>query len=194
MSDLNDTSAIDEKNAQNSSSSSNYLSNVGKFVFNVFVMFIIIAVYFGSGALLLYACKLGQSNILPTITDCFPYKDTKPNIQPIKINIFNTIFSDPSVSNKINFPYNDYNSSNKILDLFREYKNEPKSYFLANYLISIMETITQFNYSSFNFILNLLNELPEFLIVLFGPIVASIIITIICSIIYISIYSKEILK
>jgi len=179
MSDLNDTSAIDEKNAQNSSSSSNYLSNVGKFVFNVFVMFIIIAVYFGSGALLLYACKLGQSNILPTITDCFPYKDTKPNIQPIKINIFNTIFSDPSVSNKINFPYNDYNSSNKILDLFREYKNEPKSYFLANYLISIMETITQFNYSSFNFILNLLNELPEFLIVLFGPIVASIIISII---------------
>ena len=175
MSDLNDTSAIDEKNSSNSS---NYLSNVGKFALNVFVMFLIIAVYFGSGALILYACKLGQSNILPTDTDCFPYKDTKPNIQPIKINIFNTIFSDPSVSNKINFPYNDYNSSNKILDLFREYKNEPKSYFLANYIISIMETITQFNYSSFNFILNLLNEVPEFLIVLFGPIVASIIIAV----------------
>ena len=179
MSDSNDTSAIDQKNAElNSSNSSNYLSNVGSFLLNVFIIFIVIVVYFGSGGLILYSCKLGQSNILPT-DDCFPYNDTKPNIQPIKINIFNTIFSDPPASNKINFPYDDYNSSNKILELFLEYKNESNSNFLANYFISIMEKVTKFNYTTFNFILNLFNEIPEFLIVLFGPIIISIILSVI---------------
>jgi hypothetical protein len=178
--DSNNNSAIDEKNKQlNSSSSSNYISNIGSFFLNIFIIFIIIAIYFGAGGLLLYACKLGQSNILPTNVHCYPYVDSKPNIQPIDINIFNTIFTDPAMSNKIKFPYNDYNSSNKILDLFRDYKNDPRSNFLANYFISIMESITQFNYSSFNFILNLLNEIPEFLIVLFGPIIVSIITTLI---------------
>ena len=169
-------SVIDEKNKQlNSSSSANYISNIGSFFLNVFIIFIIIAIYFGAGGLLLYACKLGQSNILPTDIHCYPYVDSKPNIQPIDINIFNTIFSDPTMSNKIKFPYDHYNSSNKILDLFRNYKNDSRSYFLVNYLISIIESITQFNYSSLNFILNLLNEIPEFLIVLFGPIIVSII-------------------
>jgi len=179
MSDTSDTSAIDEKNIQSTSSTSNYFSNVGSFVFNVFILFLVIAVYFGSGGLILYACKLGQSNILPTNNKCFPYENIKPNIQPININIFNTLFSDPPMSNKINFPYDDFNSSNKILDMFREYKGEPRSNFLANYFISILESITQFNYSTFNFILNLLNELPEFLIVIFGPVLVSILTTII---------------
>ena len=110
-------SVIDEKNKQlNSSSSANYISNIGSFFLNVFIIFIIIAIYFGAGGLLLYACKLGQSNILPTDIHCYPYVDSKPNIQPIDINIFNTIFSDPTMSNKIKFPYDHYNSSNKILD------------------------------------------------------------------------------
>jgi hypothetical protein len=60
---------------------------------------------------------------------------------------------------------------NKILDMFREYKNEPKSHFLANYFISIIENITQFNYSSINFVLNLLNNLPETLLVIMGPVI-----------------------
>jgi hypothetical protein len=176
MSESIDTSAIDEKNQP-----SNYFSNVGSFGFNVFIFFIIIVLYFGSGSLVLYACKLGQSNILPTNVHCFPYKDTKPvinnNKEPIKINIFNTILSDPPMSNKISFPYNEFNSSNKILDLFREYKSEPRSNFLANYFISILDSITQFNYSSLNFILNLLNGIPEFLIVILGPIIAAIVLT-----------------
>jgi len=174
---MSDTTAIDEKNKElNSSSPTSYLSNVGTFAFNVFIIFIIIAVYFGSSGLVLYACKIGQSNILPTDVHCYPYQDTKLNVQSIPINIFNTLFSDPAMSNKIQFPYDEYNAANKILDMFRKYKDEPRSNFLANYFISILESIIQFNYSSFNFILNLLNEVvPEVLIVLFGPIIVSII-------------------
>jgi hypothetical protein len=81
---------------------------------------------------------------------------------------------------KMKFPYSDYNASNKILDMFREYKHEPKSNFLANYFISIMENVVQFNFSVFNFILNTINSyLPEVIIVLFGPIIVGILSTLI---------------
>ena len=177
MSDTSDTSAIDEKQDQSTSSNqSNFISNIGGFVVTVIVLFIIIAFYYGGSGLLLYACKLGQSNILPTDVHCYPYEETKANIDPIQTNIFTT-FTDPALSMKMKFPYNDYNSSNKILDMFREYKNEPSSNFLANYFISIMESVVQFNYSSFNYILNMLNGLPEVLLILFGPIIVAILST-----------------
>jgi hypothetical protein len=177
MSEPSDTSAIDEKQDQSTSSNqSNFISNIGGFVITVIVLFIIIAFYYGSSGLLLYACKLGQSNILPTDVHCYPYEETKPNIEPIQTNIFTT-FTDPALSMKMKFPYNDYNSSNTILDMFREYKNEPGSNFLANYFISMMESVVQFNYSSFNYILNMLNGLPEILLVLFGPIIVAILST-----------------
>jgi hypothetical protein len=177
MSDTSDTSAIDEKQDQSTSSNqSNFISSIGGFVVTVFVLFIIIAFYYGGSGLLLYACKLGQSNILPTDVHCYPYEETKANIDPIQTNIFTT-FTDPALSMKMKFPYNDYNSSNKILDMFREYKNESGSNFLANYFISIMESVVQFNYSSFNYILNMLNGLPEVLLILFGPIIVAILST-----------------
>jgi len=178
MSDSSDTSTIDDSN-ENESSSSNYFSNIGGFVLTVFILFIMIIVYYASSGLVLYACKLGQANILPTDVHCYPYEESKPNIQPVQTNIFTT-FTDPSLSMKMKFPYNEYNASNKILDMFREYKHEPKSNFLANYFISIMENVVQFNYSAFNFILNIINSyLPEVVIVLFGPILVSILSTII---------------
>ena len=83
--------------------------------------------------------------LLPTEKKCYPYEDTKPDIQPVETNIFTT-FTDPMLSLKLRFPYDDYNGSNKILDMFREYKNQANSYFLANYLISIIESLIHFNY------------------------------------------------
>ena len=179
MADSSDTSAIDEKKEESNSSNTNsYYSNIINFVLTVIVLFIILVIYYSSSGLLLYACKLGQSNILPTDAHCFPYTDTKPDIQPIQTNIFTT-FTDPPLSMKMKFPYDENNSPNKLLDMFREYKNDSGSNFLANYFISIMESVVQFNYTSFNTILNMLNGLPEVLIVLFGPIIFGILSTII---------------
>lgn len=84
-------------------------------------MFII---YFSCSGLILYGCKLAQSNILPTNIHCSPYTDTKPNIQPIETNIFTTMFTKPQMSMKLKFPHNEYNASNKILDMFYEYKTK----------------------------------------------------------------------
>lgn len=173
MSDSNSTSTIDEKKEETTTTSNGLTTNIGNFLKSVFSIIIIIVIYFFLGGLVLYGCKIGQANILPTNEKCYPYTDLKPDIENIPINIFTT-FTDPQTSMKINFPYNKFNSSNMILDLFRNYKNEPKSNFLANYFISIIESLIQFNYSSLNFILNMMNGLPEVVIVLIGPILISI--------------------
>jgi hypothetical protein len=174
MSDTtNDTSAIDEKNQSTSSTSNSLSSQIIKFVTSVIAVVLIILFYFTSSGLILYLCKLAQSNILPTDLDCAPYTDTKPNIQPIKTNIFTT-FTDPETSMKLEFPYDSKNSKNKIIEIFKEYKDKSSSNFLANYFISITESLLQFNYSTMTTIMNLINEtIPESLIIGIGPMVSA---------------------
>ena len=171
MSDSSDTSTIDDKKSSRLNISVGITGNISKFLKSIFIFIILIIIYLVSGSLVLYGCKLGQSNILPTDSNCYPFTNFKPTIEEIQTNIFTT-FTDPQLSMKMKFPYDKYNSSNKILDMFREYKEEGKSHYLINYFISIMESLILVNYSSINFILNTLNGLPEILIILFGPIMA----------------------
>lgn len=178
MSETSNTSAIDEKKKESNSTDNDYLKKIGGFITIVIVMFIVTLIYYTGSGLLLYACKLAQSNILPTDIQCAPYTDIKPEIQQIKTNIFTTGGESP-LSMKLSFPYNEDNSKNYIIDMFREYKNEPKSNFLANYLISIIETVINFNYSAFNKVLDMLNGLPEILLVVCGPVIVTIITTLI---------------
>jgi len=171
---MSDTSAIDEKrNETSGTSNSDYLIDIKNFIISIIATLIVIILYFSLGGLIIFACKLAQSNILPTDTRCYPYTDSKPEIKPIQTNVFTT-FQEPQVSMKMSFPYNDYNASNAILDMFREYKGEGNSNFLANYLIQIMESLFGFSYGATNKILNMLNGLPEIIIVLFGPFIVGI--------------------
>ena len=171
---MSDTSAIDEKrNETSGTSNSDYLIDIKNFIISIIATLIVIILYFSLGGLIIFACKLAQSNILPTDTRCYPYTDSKPEIKPIQTNVFTT-FQEPQVSMKMSFPYNDYNASNAILDMFREYKGERNSNFLANYLIQIMESLFGFSYGATNKILNMLNGLPEIIIVLFGPFIVGI--------------------
>jgi hypothetical protein len=177
MSEPSDASAIDEKKEESSSSNKgDYISNITGFLSSVVVIFLAITIYYTESGLILYVCKLAQSNILPTDVHCYPYTDSDPNIQPIETNIFTTGGEKP-LSMKLKFPYNENSSKNYILDMFRKYKNEPRSNFLANYFISIVETVIHFNYSAFNTILDMLNGLPEILIVIFGPVIVAFIST-----------------
>jgi len=133
------------------------------------VAILIVFAYFSSSGLILFVCKLAQSNILPTEMDCYPYTNNKPEINGIKTNIFTT-YTEPELAMMLEFPYDNYNSSNKILDMFRKYREKSSSHFLANYFLSIIENLLNFNYSSINTVMNGLNNLPEILIVLLGPI------------------------
>jgi hypothetical protein len=172
MSTTNTNSTIDDKKEdQKSAISGNFSENVKNFVTSVVYTVIHMVVYFSVSGLILYDCKLAQSNILPTDMHCKPYTEGKPTITQINANIFSP-FNQPNLSMKISFPYDKYNASNKILDTFTEYKNSPDSNFLANYFISIFESLINVNYSLFNGSLSMLNEIfPEFMLVLFGPII-----------------------
>ena len=172
---MSNTSAIDNKKQGGNSidDTSQIASNVVSFITSIIVIFIVILIYFSGSGLMLFICKLAQSNILPTEENCYPYTDGKPNIQSIQTNIFTT-FTKPEMSMKMEFPYNDFNSSNKVIDMFRKYKNKHNSHFLANYFISIFEKLLHFNYSSINTIMNLMNTtFPEQAIVGLGPILAA---------------------
>ena len=105
MSDTSDTSTIDEKRTP--TSTSEYMTNVGKFLGIVIVIFVVVLLYFSSGGLLLYACKAAQSNMLPNDLNCSPYTKNEPKIPSIPTNIFKTETPDGKKSSlKLNFPHN----------------------------------------------------------------------------------------
>jgi hypothetical protein len=177
---MSDTKTIDEKKNKNNDeiSMKDRASGLVKFILTTIILILMVVSYFGLSGFVLYACKLAQSNILPSDTNCYPYTDNKASIDSIESNVFITS-SNPPLSTKINFPHDKYNFKNMIIDLFRDYKNEPNSYFLANYFISIIESLIAFNYSCINYIFNSLNGAPEIVILLFGPIITSFIGTLI---------------
>jgi len=183
MSDLNN----DKETQENTNNSTNLFKNIINFIISVIIIIFIILFYFSNSSLILFVCKLAQSNILPTEETCYPYTNIKPNIEQIKINIFNNN-TEPKTSMKIEFPYNEYNASNKILDMFRNYKEKQNSNFLANYFISIIESLINLNYSAINTIMNSINELiPENIIIYFGPIIISFLLVIL---LFVNIFSK----
>jgi hypothetical protein len=188
---MSDTAALDQKNEELNNTTNteepSYASKVTSFFVQTLVLCLAIIIYYGFSGALLYSCKLGQSNILPTDIKCEPYTEYKPTIQEKQTNIFTDSFINAQNSMKLSFPHDKFNLSNKLLDMFRDYKNEPESNFLANYFISIAEALIQFFYICMNFSLNMMNQLPEALIVVFGiPIVSIILsIVIICSNFYI---------
>jgi hypothetical protein len=181
---LNDTQNLDAKknNSNKSSSSSSLLSSsssqntssvggLGSYITSIVSVVITIIIYFIFGAITLYECKLAQSNILPTDLECYPYTETRPQIQQIVTNIFITN-TDPQESVKLGFPYDKYNSKSKLLDMFRKYKEMSNSSFFLNYFISIFEGLINFSNNALNSYYNLLNGTPELFIVLLGPIIS----------------------
>ena len=71
MSESSDTSAIDEKKEEsNSSDKGEYLKNLGGFLASIVLLFIATTIYYTGSGLILYACKLAQSNMLPTDIHC----------------------------------------------------------------------------------------------------------------------------
>jgi len=140
------------------------------FIFFILLLLHFLAVLFIAPSIL-YACKIAQSNILPTDINCYPYQSVDPVVQPVDINI--NLYKDPTSgikeSQKINFPYNENNKKNKMIELLSGLVNEPNAYSFTAYIVNILLTLIAFDYSSVNVFLNLLNEyFPEWFILFFG--------------------------
>ena len=169
MSSTSDTAAIDEKKGEDTESEDNFGKDIGKFLISLLAIVAILCLNFSAGGCVLYGSKIGQANILPTEEKCMPYdSNASQKISEIQINIFETTIKGQSLSQKISFPHVK-NNKFTILDMLRDYKQKPGSNSLVNYFISIIEGLFVFNFSSLNTFLNLLNQIPEFLIIIFGP-------------------------
>jgi hypothetical protein len=170
MADTSDTPVIDEVRNANAPpvSTGPNVTNITNFFSKTGSQIVTIIVYFMFSGILLYMCKVGQSNILPSDINLYPYTSTQVNVESIQENIFTT-FNNPPTSMKINFPYaNSNNSKNILLNALNHHKtgNSIKVYF-----VSILETLIHFNYMSLNFILSTLNKAPEIALVFLGPII-----------------------
>ena len=94
MSSTSDTSAIDEKKGEDTESEDNLGKDIGKFFMSLATIIIVLILYFSAGGSVLYGCKIGQANILPTDEKCMPYDSNTPNVQKILINIFHIFLQD----------------------------------------------------------------------------------------------------
>jgi hypothetical protein len=164
-----DTSDIDKKKQETKNAISKNVGSYWSLVIIIIISLVLTVFYFGISSAILYSCKVSQSNIIPTSMECFPFTQDKPDIQEIYTNIFITN-TEPQESVKLQFPYNDKNSKNFILDAFRNYKNSPKANTIVLFIISILEGLINYNNNAIDLFLNMLNKAPETLIVLFGPV------------------------
>ena len=184
----NDTSAIDDKKNEDTSSDDisieEYLKNGIYFLIYIVICIGLIIGYFMNGSWLLFLGKLAQSNILPTDKNCSPYTNQLPKFgddanNPVKMNMYSTMdktnpdVEPTKVSMKISFENDKYNSSNSLIDAMRKYASS--SNFLVNYFISIMEGLLQTNYSLLNSYMNLINKyVSETMIIFLSPVLFSI--------------------
>jgi len=137
--------------------------------FALIILHILLAIVFGS--LIIYSCKAAQSNILPTDIKCYPYTNSIPNIKEININVNIKKINDTLLSNKINFPYETKSFTNSILNFLLKRKMSPNSIAFENYFISILQNIIAFDFKAYNSYYGFLNEMPEIITLIFGPII-----------------------
>jgi hypothetical protein len=179
-------SSVDEKKEINTTSIKSFANNIKNFLKSILVSVLHVLIWFFISGLVLYSCKLAQSNIMPTNTNCYPYRHNKPTISNMVSDIFFTWFTEPQMSMKINFPYDKYNSFSSIIDDLRGFKESPRAVFILNYFISILEDVISCTYSCFNYLFNFYNQmLPEFIVILLGPVLLALtyIITFFCVIV-----------
>lgn len=175
---MSDNSENEVDNKQKSKNKTLSNPDIKKFIKTILLLIFGILIYFILGGYILYACKVAQSNILPIDINCSPYTDGTISLQEIYINIFNTIGHDPPLSEKIKFPFNEKNQLNSVIDMLNGFKNAYNASSITAYFISIIETLISFNYTIFNTFFNMLNNIPEFLILIMGPFCVPFLITI----------------
>jgi len=165
-----ETDEIDKKKNVTKKEDELSASTFIKYIIIILIVILLVYGYFGTGAFMLYACKLAQSNVLPTDVNCFPYTSVETKIDPSNINIFTT-GDNPPLSEKIQFPYDNDNKKYTFIEMMKNYKESSNANFLACYLISIMENFMSINYTFFNSFFNILNKnLSENMITILGPI------------------------
>ena len=115
---INDSTNLDSTNQESENNDStdttpkntsketvqNTIAFFNSIMYQLLNLFIVLLV----GTSILYGCKVSQSNILPTVFQCFPYQSNDPTLKEIPINMNTTYLKGEKYSQKIYFPY-EYN-------------------------------------------------------------------------------------
>ena len=171
MTDYNNSTAeLDEAQKDPKTTSEEYGDKLKNFITNTLTSGIKLIIYCIIGLLIIYLCKIAQSNVLPTDINCYPYTDEKGH-DPEKINTFiftNLFFSKPRKAMILEFPNINNSFINSTLKYFNEYKDNPKSTFLGNFFVNIFQSLFVKNFNYYNTMFSFINQIPEFLLVIFG--------------------------
>jgi hypothetical protein len=169
MSDSNDTSTIDEMNAENNGTSTTN-NNIGGLLMGFFVGLIVIYCHYKIGSWIVYASAISSSCELPTDTNLPPFEGSAVNSlksKPVHI------FDDKST---IQFPNYPDNLKYFFIDSLRNTKKnyagtETWTSHMADFFITIYESIFSLNYSVIQNIFKFINKLgiPQIVILLLGP-------------------------
>jgi hypothetical protein len=168
---INPTALLDEAQKTPQTERQEYFTKVKEFIKSTLKSAFNLLLWCIFSLLVIYMCKLAQSNVLPTDVNCYPYTNEKGH-EPEKIEtqIFtNMFFRKPRKAMTLEFPDSKSYFIDYILKSFKEYKEWKKSSFLGNFFIAIFEPLIAGNNGYYNTMFSFLNQLPEFLLVLFGP-------------------------
>lgn len=169
---MSDTEEIDKKKEEETTDDTETSSSkLGSFLKTIGGMVLFLVIYSSIGGLILFSCKVAQSNVLPTDENCAPYTNQAPEFKnkSSDMNIFKSSFFDPEFSEKISIQYTADNSKSQLLDMLRAYKEKSNSNNVGNYMISFIEKLVAFLFNVINMILGMVNQMPESIIILGGP-------------------------
>jgi hypothetical protein len=132
----------------------------------VAAVLVAILVYVSCGGLLLFACKIAASKILPTNIKRYPYTDV-PAVPLDKAT--QDLFSGDD-KKTIAVPVDGDNAKNWALNGLYSYQTNPDSSFIGNYFSSIFDAILNNNYVYMSTCLNAMNSrLSEWAIIFLAP-------------------------
>ena len=169
MSDSNDTSTIDEKNAENNGSTTKD-NNVGGLLMGFFSGLIGIYIYYKVGSWLVYASVISSSCELPTDTSLPPYEGSAVNSlksKPVHIFDDKTTIQFPNYPDNLKYFFIDSLRNNK-----KNYAGtETWTSHMFDFFITLYESILSLNYSVIQLIFKFINKLgiPQIVIFLLGP-------------------------
>jgi hypothetical protein len=172
MSDTTDTSYIEEqKNAGSTTTSNASLS----FAMSTCKQLIALGTQIIIGSIVLYSCKVAQTNLLPTCSSASPYTNVPSQVQDILVDINIVKTSKGDFSTKLHFPVDE--NSTKInqgaLGYLRNMIYGPKTNVFNLYIASTLQSVLSLNFNIINTVYNFLNSsIYETIIILFGGYVA----------------------
>jgi hypothetical protein len=177
MTDTNNSTAeLDKAQSEPESSKEEYSKNLQKFIGATFGSGIGILIWCVLSLLVIYGCKVAQANILPSDISCYPYSEQINEINIINTYIFsNSMLNSPRVAMKLQFPDPNNSYLDPLLKSIGNYKCKGDSSVIGQFFNELVEIMISKNFGFYNTIFSFLNSLPEFALIIFGPILGVIV-------------------